>query len=149
MGGRGVHAHKDTPNSRGVFNHVLPIRKASTTWPSAFASSALTDWVGLFSHHDNGSNPINVNNGKSAIASFNPSNLMVVGSFRALSRLRPCNIPMSGVYLSFCVLCGCASHGVFNSTFPLYPLIDYFYYHCFTPYAFISLTYVSPYSYSP
>jgi len=58
VGGRDVyHAHKDTPNSRGVFNRILPIRKTSTTWPSEFANSALTDWVGLFSHHDNGELP--------------------------------------------------------------------------------------------
>jgi len=32
VGGRDVyHAHKDTPNSRGVFNRILPTSNASVT----------------------------------------------------------------------------------------------------------------------
>ncbi len=113
---------KTRPTTWVVFNRILPIRKTSTTWPSEFANSALTDWVGLFSHHDNGISPINVNNRNSVghtlwgkPTSLNRSNLMVVGSSQVLTPLRPCNIPMSWFYISLWL----ASSFLINSPYSL------------------------------
>ena len=91
------------PTTRVVFNQSILIIPTSASWLLVGANNALADWVCLFSHHNTGSYPVNVNNGNSVVTSSNPSNLMVVGFSRALSRLQPCNIPIAGIYLSFWV----------------------------------------------